>query len=240
MHVNIYESQKLLDEYLLFHYAAPEEIAAPLTIPEDALRFPARTASLVPGEGGEVLDLGCAVGRSAFELTKRFDRVVGVDFSAAFVSAAEEIRSTGRKEYPRLDEGHRRTSLVATPPAGSRPDRICFETGDAMELRADLGVFDGVHAANLICRLAEPARLLHRLPDLVRPGGHLVITTPCTWLGEFTPPANWPDGSTLDWLRDRLDAAFSLQSSADLPFLIRETARKFQFTMAQASVWQRR
>jgi hypothetical protein len=34
-------------------------------------------------------------------------------------------------------------------------------------------------------------RLLKRLPELVKPGGQLFITTPFTWLDEYTPPANW-------------------------------------------------
>jgi 2-polyprenyl-3-methyl-5-hydroxy-6-metoxy-1,4-benzoquinol methylase len=34
------------------------------------------------------LDLGCAVGRSSFELTRYFDRVVGLDYSARFIQVA--------------------------------------------------------------------------------------------------------------------------------------------------------
>ncbi|CAN5244991.1 hypothetical protein BH23VER1_BH23VER1_29730 [soil metagenome] len=236
---NPYESQKLLDEYLLFHYGTLEEIAAPLAIPEVALHFPVRSAALVPGGGADALDLGCSVGRSTFELSKRFRRVLGIDSSSAFIAAAEEIRTRGAREYHRLDEAHRRTPLAATLPAGAAPEHTAFQSGDAMDLPADLGPFDAVHAANLICRLADPARLLSRLPGLIRPGGHLVLTTPCTWLGEFTPPERWPDIPTLGWLSAQLDPAFALQESRDLPFLIRETARKFQFALAQASIWLR-
>ena len=71
------------------------------------------------------------------------------------------------------------------------------------------------------------------------PGGQLVLTTPCTWLGEFTPPENWPDKPTVEWLEDHLGDAFRRTKTRDMPFLIRETARKFQWTVAQASVWER-
>jgi SAM-dependent methyltransferase len=108
-----------------------------------------------------------------------------------------------------------------------------------MDLPADLGSFDRVHAANLICRLPEPRRLLDRLPALVRPGGELVLATPCTWLEEFTPPENWPGGATFDWLQSMLAPAFSLLQQADEPFLIRETARKFQWTTSLVTVWRR-
>jgi hypothetical protein len=96
-----------------------------------------------------------------------------------------------------------------------------------------------VHAANLICRLSEPRKLFKRLPELVVPGGTLVLTTPCTWLGEFTPPENWPEGRTIDWLQRELEGGFELIRTQDLPFLIREHARKFQWSVAQGSCWRR-
>jgi hypothetical protein len=108
-----------------------------------------------------------------------------------------------------------------------------------MNLRADIGQFDRMHGANLLCRLTEPDRLLERLPSLVRPGGELVLATPCTWLGEYTPPTNWPQGSTLDWLKEKLGAHFELISVNDEPFLIRETARKFQWTASMVTAWKR-
>lgn len=240
----VYESRKLLDEYLLFHFGSEEE-TLPAGAPAgqaEALGFPVRTVmENVPARRrGRALDLGCAVGRSAFELSAFCDEVIGIDFSRAFIEAARRLRDDGSLPYERLDEGHGRTALVARIPAGARPERVVFEQGDAQALREDLGAFDLVHAANLICRLREPARLLARLPSLVVPGGTLVLTTPCTWLGEFTPPENWPTGATLEWLRGHLDGAFALETVRDQPFLIRETARKFQWSAAQASVWVRR
>lgn len=241
--MNVYESQQLLDQYLLFHYGSAEETLAWDFGPDTALNFAQRTVDETFGESptaGRALDLGCAVGRSSFELSKRCQEVIGIDFSQAFIDAAEKIRVTGELAYERLDEGSQTTPLIAKPPAESNPDRISFEQGDAMNLRPDLGVFDLVHAANLLCRLTEPKRFLDRLPDLVRSGGQFAITTPCTWLEEFTPRENWPPGSTLDYLKSNLGEHFELLKALEMPFLIRETRRKHQWTVAQASVWLRR
>ena len=109
-----------------------------------------------------------------------------------------------------------------------------------MDLPDSLGTFNLVHAANLICRLTEPARFLSRVPSLLKPGGFLILTTPCTWLAEFTPPDRWPTGSTFDWLKEILAPDFILLEQKDLPFLIREHARKFQWSVALGTVWQRR
>jgi hypothetical protein len=62
---------------------------------------------------------------------------------------------------------------------------------------------------------------------------------PCTRLGEYTPPENWPEGSTFDWLKNSLNGHFELLHHSDEPFLIRETARKFQWTASLLSVWRR-
>ena len=81
------------------------------------------------------------------------------------------------------------------------------------------------------------------MPELVKPGGQLIITSPYTWLEEFTPREHWlggRDGSTLEGLEAALTKDFQLTATRDLPFLIREHARKFQWSVAQASIWIRR
>lgn len=65
-------------------------------------------------------------------------------------------------------------------------NRCIFKQGDACNLPTDLGTFDCILAGNLICRLRDPFAFLHRLPGLVAPGGILVITSPYTWLEQFT------------------------------------------------------
>tara|TARA_R110002096_G_scaffold173997_9_gene349630 strand:- start:3966 stop:4700 length:735 start_codon:yes stop_codon:yes gene_type:complete len=243
--VNVYESNKLLNEYLLFHYGSGDEILEWEFGPKPALNFAVRTVETtfdwdrVAGSA-RALDVGCAVGRSSFELSKRCSEVIGIDYSQAFVDAAEAIRSTGRLAYERLEEGNVWTHQTAERPDGAKVDAVSFEQGDAMNLRDDLGNFDLVHAANLLCRLTAPKKFLARLPELVNPGGQLVFTTPCTWMDEFTPRENWPEGSTLDFLKENLHEAFDFVSSKEMPFLIREHRRKFQWTVAQASIWNRK
>ena len=68
--------------------------------------------------------------------------------------------------------------------------RCYFQQGDACDLPVDLGKFGCVLAANLICRLHTPLDFLNRLADLVIPGGIVVITSPYTFLEEFTPKVN--------------------------------------------------
>jgi len=261
--MNIYETERLLDEYLLFHYGEDDEVLPWKFGPREALGFARRSVNelldpgIVPLEA-RALDLGCAVGRSSYELAESCAEVIGIDYSKRFVDAAEAVRRDGSLEYFRQDEGAMRTALQAKRPHPRRSDafvppdqrhtstpspcheRIRFEQGDAMDLRGDLGSFDVVHAANLLCRLSDPQKLMDRLPSLVKPGGQLLLTTPCTWLADFTPPEKWPRGSTMDWLQEKLSARFTLSHRAELPFLIREHARKYQWSVALGTRWVRR
>ncbi|HEY5812511.1 MAG TPA: methyltransferase domain-containing protein, partial [Terrimicrobiaceae bacterium] len=124
--------------------------------------------------------------------------------------------------------------------------RVHFRVGDAMNLPEDVGTFDLVLAANLLCRLADPERFLSRLPELVRRGGQLLVTTPFTWLEEFTSRGKWLGGRreegtrSFEALKENLDWHFELQLTRDLPFLIREHERKFQYGIAIGCRWVRR
>lgn len=238
--MNVYETDKLLAEYLLFHFAKPEEILPWDFGPREALDYPVRVAShFSESQVERALDVGCAVGRSSYELSRNCKEVIGIDYSHAFVDAAEALKEQEAK-IPRLEEAHLNTELTVSLPSGIQASSCQFEQGDAMDLREDLGAFDRVLAANLICRLTHPEKFLARLPALVKSGGELVLATPCTWLEDFTPPAHWPSGNTLDWLKDTLGKDFELVTETNEPFLIRETARKFQWTVALVTKWRRR
>jgi len=51
------------------------------------------------------LDLGCAVGRTSFELARAGIPVTGVDFSARFIQVGTWLRTKGHYSYTLTDEG---------------------------------------------------------------------------------------------------------------------------------------
>jgi putative 4-mercaptohistidine N1-methyltranferase len=248
---NPYESSRLLAEYLLFHYGSEQATFGQRPGPRDALGFPTRCVHelvdrhAVPA-GARALDVGCAVGRSSFELGRFCTQVVGIDFSHSFIRAARVLKEKGELSFEVVAEGEICELARAAVPADIDRERAHFQVGDAMNLPDDVGSFDLVLAANLICRLAEPARFLQRLPRLVNPGGQLLITTPFTWLAEYTSRSNWlggrrgEGGRSFDALKEMLREDFELQLTRDLPFLIREHERKFQYGIALGCRWIRR
>ncbi len=76
-----------------------------------------------------------------------------------------------------------------------------------------------------------------------------MLSSPYTWLEAYTPKENWLGGfrengeavTTYQHLQRLLRNDFEeIQPAEDIPFVIRETARKHQYTIAQASYWRRK
>jgi putative 4-mercaptohistidine N1-methyltranferase len=249
---NFYETETLVSQYLLFHYGSAEDQCPFPNGPRDALFYPIRCVTEFMPEIGPVkdaLDLGCAVGRSTFELTRWAQRSIGIDLSNRFIHAAKEIQISGVARIHRLEQGEITTQVERSMPDSIDRAKASFEVGDAMALRLDLGAFDLVLAANLIDRIRSPKLLLGSFRNLIRPDGFLILASPYTWLEEFTPKSEWlggtysKDGQRIDTLEEivhALGSDFTLQRTTDLPFLIREHERKYQWSVAQATVWRRK
>ncbi len=247
--MSYYETDRALSDYLLFHYGTPEQLAPYDCSPSGALHFPVRCVAdclelaRLPSDGS-ALDLGCGVGRSTFELARHCAQVVGIDYSAGFIAAARRLQQEGAMSFSCAEEGDLTAPATASVPPDIDRARVTFERGDAQEIPADFGGFAVVLMANLIDRLQQPERCLRQMERLVSPGGQLIVTSPYTWLAEFTPRENWLGGferdgqrvRTFDTLRQILSPHFDLAARKNLPFLIREHARKFQWSVAEASV----
>jgi putative 4-mercaptohistidine N1-methyltranferase len=249
----VYESERAVHEYLQFHYASDSEILPYADAPTSALGFTKRLAeecaNAVGGKGGRALDIGCAVGGASFELRRHFDSVLGIDFSQAFVDAANQMQADGTMPYSVVEQAHVMVERVANLPADVNRDSVAFEQGDACNLREDIGEFDAVLCSNLLCRLPKPRDLLHRLPQIVKSGGSAIMVSPYSWLEEYTEKEEWmggyykADGTAADSIEEVtaiMSENFELVSRKDMPFMIREHARKYQWGISDATVWKRK
>ncbi|OYY92559.1 MAG: SAM-dependent methyltransferase [Hydrogenophilales bacterium 28-61-23] len=247
VHSSHYETDKLLSEYAEFHYGDTHFSVEnfPKALADLAIRAmgtrPARHA----------LDLGCAAGRSSFELARHFEQVTGIDFSARFIGLGVQMAEQGRLRYTFAEEGelvsYHERSLAELGLEEVR-GKVAFFQGDACNLKPNFTGYDLILAANLIDRLYSPAKFLDHVHERLNPGGLLLIATPCTWLEEHTPRAEWIGGfkkdgenfTTLDGLKARLGAHFRLlEGPLEVPFVLRETRRKFQHTLSEVTIWER-
>lgn len=114
----------------------------------------------------------------------------------------------------------------------------------------DVGTFDVIHASNLLCRLPSPRTFLLSVPSFLNIDGILVLISPYSWLEEYTPVNEWI-GATYVNQREPIDSFDELKQflvthcglklihQENIPFLIREHERKFQYGVSDATIWKK-
>ncbi|RXJ76182.1 methyltransferase [Arcobacter sp. F155] len=243
---NVYETDEQISQYCEFHYG--EENFG-------VRNFPKASVELLKPYFDEIdskkaLDLGCSVGRSTFELAKHFDEVLGIDFSANFINVGVKLKKYDTLTYKVATEGElfeEKTISLKDFDLEDTKKKTSFMQGDACNLKELYTGYDLIFCSNLIDRLYYPQKFLDDIPNRVNKDGLLVLLSPYTWLEDYTPKENWLGGfikdnkeiKTLDTLKQNLEDRFELVQTIDVPFVIRETARKHQHTVSQMSIWKK-
>ena len=243
---DIYETDALVSQYCEFQYGDTH-----FGVENFAVAC-ARIASSQTKNKTNALDLGCATGRASFELAKTFDKVEGIDFSARFVQVGSKLQEDGYIAFQSVEEGelvsHKKVTIQDFGYEDVK-DKVSFWQGDACNMKPNFNSYDLVMATNLIDRLYNPRLFLDTIDERLNEDGILVITSPYTWQESSTDKefwlggykdANGKDVKTIDTLQILLSEKFELIKTQDVEFVIKETARKFQHTISELSVWKKK
>ena len=240
-----YESDALLSQYAEFHYGE-EYFGAEFPAGDGAerdrrVRTPRRRAR------GPCAGSGLRHGRTSFELARRFDHVTGIDFSARFINAGVKLAQQGALRYTLQDEGE----LVFY--------RECRLAGLGLDAVAGKGRFFAGR------RLQSQARV-QRLRSHRRRQSHRPPVQPAKVPRNRAPAtqSRWPAGAQLALYLARCahpagggiggfkkdgelhharrpqghprGALRACGGPQAVPFVIRETRRKFQHTLSEMTV----
>lgn len=243
---DVYESDELVSQYCEFQYG--DEY---FDVKNFALEC-AKIASKFAKNKNKALDIGCATGRASFELAKSFDNVEGVDFSARFIGVGVKLKNEGYVAYISKIEGDltekKKIAIEELGYDGVR-EKVSFWQGDACNLKPNFNSYDLVMATNLIDRLYNPKLFLEDIRNRIKSDGILILTSPYTWQENSTKKEFWLGGykdksgkeiKTIDTLKEILGREFELVHIQDLEFVIKESARKFQHSIAEVSVWRKK
>ena len=242
---DIYESDELVSQYCEFQYGDTHFGV------ENFAVATAKVASKFAINKTKALDLGCATGRATYELAKSFDEVEGIDFSVRFVQVGAKLKSNGYVAFNSREEGELATNKKVTIDELGYDDlkeKVSFWQGDACNMKPNFKSYDLVMATNLIDRLYNPRLFLDTIDERLNEDGILVITSPYTWQESSTKKEFWLGGfekdgvevKTIDSLQLILGEKFELIHKQDLDFVIKETARKYQHTISEVSVWKKK
>ncbi len=173
------------------------------------------------GISAPVLDMGCAVGRSAFELAENSDDIVlGVDLNFSMLKTAQTILREGIVRYPLRRGGvvYDRREFPVTFKNAEQVDFWCCDVAglpfadNTFGLAASFNVIDCV--ASPYGHLVELARVL-----LPAPHGKAIITTPYDWSASATAIEAWIGGHSQrsETRGDSPGLVRSLLSSGEFP-----------------------
>lgn len=243
---DVYESDELVSQYCEFQYGD-----AYFGVKNFAIEC-AKIAYKFVKNYTKALDLGCATGRTTFELAKSFNKVEGIDFSARFIGVGVKLKNEGYIAFSSKTEGDLvQKKRVSIEELGYEKvkEKVSFWQGDACNLKPNFNSYDLILATNLIDRLYNPKLFLESVHNRLNNEGVLILTSPYTWQESSTKKEFWLGGyrdesgkevKTIDTLKAILGKNFELLHVEDREFVIKETARKFQHSVAEVSVWRKK
>jgi SAM-dependent methyltransferase len=143
---------------------------------------------------GPVLDLGCATGRTTFELAAASGRhALGVDLNFPMLRTAQRVLTEGVARYPlrRIGVVYDRREHPAAPP---RREHVDFWAADAADLPFADGAAALIVSLNVLDCVQSPRDALAELARVLAPGGVALVTTPYDWSPGATPYEQWLGG----------------------------------------------
>ncbi|MCL6516682.1 methyltransferase domain-containing protein [Alicyclobacillus sp.] len=125
-----------------------------------------------------LLDVGCAAGWFAMQVSPRCGWVTGIDISPEMVRRAE----LNAEDY--------------------RLDNVSFVVGDARDMPLPDAGFDWVTCIDLLHLIEEPERALREMLRVCRPGGQVILVNPTRQLNPWTAQAYCDRHNLVDFDRD--------------------------------------
>jgi SAM-dependent methyltransferase/uncharacterized protein YbaR (Trm112 family) len=146
-----------------------------------------------PGQS-PIIDMGCSVGRTTFELAEKFNQLVlGIDVNFSMLRIAQGILRKESCTFPL-----RRNGLVydqVRPETAFVNDRqVDFWACDALALPIPKNSFGFASALNILDSVVSPYDLLVSIADCLSPSGCAILACPYDWSSAATPMESWIGG----------------------------------------------
>lgn len=139
------------------------------------------------------LDVGCAVGRSTFEVAQHCNGLtLGIDPNFSLLRVAQKVLREGRVSFPLKRTGivYERHEFEVNMPASQNVD---FWACDGAALPFSNKTFHFISALNVLDTVESAAKLLHSISASMADNGQLLLSTPYDWAPPV-PINNWFGG----------------------------------------------
>ncbi|MEN6321585.1 MAG: methyltransferase domain-containing protein [Syntrophaceae bacterium] len=193
-----FDSQRQhLSTYTFDHYGDmdPERKPEASVLPGSIVKLLERgILSMNSTAQGPVIDMGCAVGRTSFELAQRLDEtILGIDLNFGMLKIAASILEKGCVSYPRRRGGiaFERRSF---PVVFDKKENCDFWVCDATALPFSGETFSMGVSLNVLDCAWSPYDHVKEISRILMPGGSAMVSTPYDWTANATPVEAWLGG----------------------------------------------
>lgn len=243
-----YGSYSMLSSYLWSHFS--EFFNGP-----DATDAYRKWSETLMAREGWALDIGCAVGRLTFEMSRKHSRAIGIDTSRSFVAAARKIAAQQTLEFEMIIEGRITETRSCKLDQGFSFANSEFIVADAMALPFRKQSFMTASSVNILEKVPEPARHLAEANRIMtRHNSQFLFSDPCSWDESVSSPELWLGGRNegpskgfgIDNICRMLQSpagifapGFELRETGEVHWKIRKTRNLWEHITSQFIVAQR-
>lgn len=204
----------------------------------------------------KLLNLGCGVGRAAYELAPYFDKIDAIDFSAQTIQHAVMLQQQGIVRYTTINEGeivdfHQlklSDVLLSDSQSPACGKNILFSQGDASNLKQKFNQYNIVLIDRVLENCYQPKQVLANIIERLLPNSLLVIATSYCFDESITARENWLGGikvngenvTGFDGLQNQLGEYFTLEDQQELAIINKINRRQFFTTSIDVTVWKKR
>ncbi|MCI2283351.1 putative 4-mercaptohistidine N1-methyltransferase [Colwellia sp. MSW7] len=198
----------------------------------------------------KLLNLGCGVGRVAFELAPYFEYIDAIDFSAQTIQHAVKLQQQETVRYTTINEGDivdfHHLSLHELNLSG-RGNNILFSQGDASNLKQKFTGYNIVIMDQVLEKSYQPKQVLTNIIERLLPQGLLVIASSYCFDESITTKENWLGGikvngenvTGFDGLHNQLTEHFTLINQQPLTTINTLNSHQTISTLIDVTVWKK-
>ncbi|MDO6444577.1 5-histidylcysteine sulfoxide synthase [Colwellia sp. 1_MG-2023] len=246
--VNLIETDDVICQQLASHYPNGQTPGANFSVEL------AKLVQVVCGEFFEklttnkLLNLGCSVGRTAFELSTLFEQIDAVDFSARFIQYGVKLQNSENVRFQTIFEGDivnfNEVSLAQY--VKDYRSNVHFSQGDAVNLKPIFQGYDVILLQHVLEQSYDPKAVLANIHQRLNKVGLLIVATSNIFNEDITPKDKWLGGikvngenvTVFDGISQLLLPNFTLETTTTLQQTVAINAHQNQQNSIMISVWQ--
>jgi 5-histidylcysteine sulfoxide synthase/putative 4-mercaptohistidine N1-methyltranferase len=201
-----------------------------------------------PISSKKLLNLGCSVGRTAFELSPDFEQIDALDFSARYIQYGVNLQNNQTIRFQSVVEGDivNFNEISLDQVVKNYQNNVTFNQGDAVNLKLIFNGYDVILLQQVLEQSYDPKAILNDIEQRLNKSGLVIIASNYTFDEQVTNKDKWLGGikingenvTVFDGISQILLPKFNLLTTSTIQQVLPINAYQNQHNRIGLSVWQ--